>query len=145
MNELLDHKIYCPEGFYDMQRYPERIEHGKQLLVTRSQYRQMKNSDPSVELLRIQPPDDILKRIVTQARVEKAERDEDGALTVAEVAEAIQDKEVLVREATAEEEAAEAAMSDQVDDPPVEGWDEDIDWKPIPWYAAQLAKGEKDD
>ena len=26
------------------------------------------------------------------------------------------------------------------EEPPVAGWDEGIDWKPMPWYAAQLAR-----
>ena len=100
MAEIKDHLVRCDEGFYDMQRYPERIAHGSKVLVTRTQYRQMKNSDPSIQLIKIQPPVDVLTRLVASA---KAEHDEKKSIT------------------------------------------EEPDWQPIGWYAAQLAKGAKDD
>ena len=72
MNEVQDHLVHFPEGFYDMNRYPERIEQGGKRLVTKLQYRQMRNSDGSVELIRIEPPVDVLQRLVGKARKEKA-------------------------------------------------------------------------
>jgi hypothetical protein len=72
MQEIADHEVYFPEGFYDMNRWPERIEGGGKRTVTRSQFRQMSNSDPTVELRRIVVPQDILQRLVSKAREEKA-------------------------------------------------------------------------
>ena len=40
----------------------------------------------------------------------------------------------VVREATPEEEAQETVLSEEV-----------VEWKPIPWYAAQLAKATKEE
>lgn len=121
MNEIQDHVVYCPEGFYDMQRYPERIEHGKTLTVSRSVFRQMKHSDPSVELRRIEPPKDILQRIVESAREEKAARDE-------QVADLLDD---------------ELVPADHVLDAPVSTpTDEPRSWEPAPHYVGMLNKND---
>ena len=74
---LLDHEILVEEGFYDMQRYPERIPAGKKLRVTKEQYVLMKGSDPnSIQLLSVGPDPDTLARIIADAKAEKTEEKE---------------------------------------------------------------------
>ena len=120
MSVIKDHVVKCDEGFYDMQRYPERIEHGGTAVVTKETFRQMKGSDPSVRLLRIEPPKEILQAIVENARKEKAARGQ-----------------VVIRDATPEEEEVEAALKQVADPSPT---DEPRSWEPVGWYKAQLNK-----
>lgn len=77
--EVRDHVICAVEGFFDFGKYPEILNPGDTATVTRQQYILMKGSDPSVELVRIQPPTDILKRIVQAARDEVAAEKEQVA------------------------------------------------------------------
>ena len=113
MTAVKDHVVKCDEGFYDMQRYPERVEHGGTIKVTQAQFKQMKNSDPSIRLIRIEVPLDILKRIVTTARKEKAELSvsPDGNLDV----------------------ISGSIFPPEVDSPVA-------DWQPVGWYKGQLNK-----
>ena len=119
MSAIQDHLIYCPEGFYDMNKYPERVEHGKKLLVTRREYRGMKHSDPSIELVRIQAPAGLLKSLVERARAEKR----------ADEAAAMLDDELV--------------PADHVADAPVATpTDEPRHWEPVGWYKGQLRKND---
>ena len=132
-----DHVVQLDEGFYDMTIHQGRMQVGTQLTVTKQKYQRMKGSDPSVQLVRILPPDPaILKAVVESARKEKREKD-------AQIAAA---KEVVVRDATPEEEAEELelvrleaeAEADYQDDEKVQ--EPKADWKPVGWYKAQLSK-----
>lgn len=86
---LNDHLVEFPEGFYDMQKWPERLPVGHQMRVTKEQYVLMKGSDPSVQLVSVGPDPETVRRIVEAARKERAE---------------------------------------------------EVDWKPVGWYKAQLSK-----
>ena len=132
MSAIQDHLIYCPEGFYDMNKYPERVEHGKKLLVTRREYRGMKMSDPSVELVRIQAPEGLLKSLVERARAEKradeaAEKADVLAGTNTTASEQVDDLFML---------DDELVPVDHVLDSPV------ADWKPVGWYKGQLNRND---
>lgn len=108
--QLKDHEIELESGFYDFQRYPERIAAGTKMNVTADQYKLMKGSDPdSVQLIRVGPPKSMIENMVKAAREEKALK--------AELAEL---------KADLEDELAEL--------------DEPEDWEPIGWYKAQLSK-----
>ena len=114
MDQVEDHVVRCDEGFYDMQRYPCRVEHGGTVTVTKATFKQMQHSDPSVRLLRIQPPKDILQSIVESARAEKRAK------------EAVEKADKLV-----EMKTAASTVTTVADEP---------DWQPVGWYKGQLNK-----
>ena len=123
MQEIQDHLVHFPEGFYDMNRYPERIEQGGKRLVTKLQYQQMRNSDGSVELVRIQPPVDVLQRLVVKAREEKVRAMLDDELSVLPEAKPFTTLNLEEQEVTAEGNLEDIVAT--VDDEP--------DWQPIGW------------
>jgi hypothetical protein len=139
MAEVKDHEIMVESGFYDFNKYPERIQAGTKMRVTKSQFMLMKGSDPdSIILLGVSPPADLLKAIVESARAEKAERD---ALE--------QDENPPMRDATEEEETQEAEFEptpeyqqalDEDGDTLVDPPEDEEDWQPVGWYKAQLSK-----
>ena len=96
---LKDHEIMVEEGFYDMQRWPERIPAGTKMRVTAAQYRLMKGSDPnSIQLLSVSPPPDALQRIVEAARAEKAKEVQDWQPEPWYKAQLMKDKDLVLDE-----------------------------------------------
>jgi hypothetical protein len=120
MTELApkDHVVLFEQRFHDYGKYPKKIPAGTTLRMTKSMYNLLKGSDPdNVQLQEVSPPPGVLERIFAAAKEEK-------------------EAEFVEFEPTPEYQEALDSEGDILVDPPLPI----EDWKPIGWYAAQLAK-----